>query len=406
MLSAQDHRKHGQDLDLFHLQEDAPGSVFWHPRGLALVRALESHLRRVVVADGYEEVRSPQVMARPIWDASGHWEKFAGGMLRVAGARASALKPVNCPGHIQIAARRRPSHHDLPLRFAEMGLVHRNERKSQLLGLFRLRQFTQDDGHVFCSPEHVQREVVRFCARAASLYRELGIGEVRALISLRPKVRVGSDAEWDEAEAVLARAVAAAGLASEDVPGGGAFYAPKLELVVADASGRPWQCGTIQVDYFMAQRFGLRFVDRDGRDQPLVMVHRALVGSLERFVGILLEHHDGRVPPWLAPESVRILPVAEGHRAYARELEGALARQGVRVGVDALDAPLGKRIFRAHESKVPLVAVVGARDVAQRSVALRGVGRGEGESAVPFDDAVALLAARAAPPEVTALDAT
>jgi threonyl-tRNA synthetase len=391
-----DHRRLGRELDLFHLQDEARGSVFWHSRGLAVLHALEEHVRRILKGDGYEEVRSPQVMARSIWEASGHWGKFKGGMMRLAiEGGASALKPVNCPGHIQIVRMRRPSARDLPLRIAEMGIVHRNERKSQLLGLFRLRQFMQDDGHVFCAPEHVASEVARFVLRVKKLYADLGFdGEHQhAALSLRPRVRAGSDELWDRAEHVLADAVARAGLDCIMQPGAGAFYGPKLELVLKDDRGRDWQCGTLQLDFVLPERFGLDYVDDDGKKKPLVMIHRAMLGSFERFVGILLEHHRGRLPPWLAPEAIRVLPVAASHHAYADEV----ARLLPKASVDARSLPLAKRVFAAHASHVPFVVVVGARDMAQRSIVLRE-GNAKRELALP--DARVELERRVAPPSL------
>ncbi len=396
MLHEFDHRRLGQDLDLFHLQEEAPGAVFWHPRGLALVRALEAQLRRIVLCDGYREVRTPQVMARSIWESSGHWQSFAAGMMRLAeDEREAALKPVSCPGHVQIVMRACPSHHDLPIRLAELGVVHRHEPSGVLHGLFRLRQFTQDDGHVFCAPGQVHDELVRFLSRVRSLYASFGFDDVDVALSTRPPVRAGDDATWDRAEAALAGAARAAGFEPRIQPGEGAFYGPKIELVLRDRAGRSWQCGTIQLDYFMPVRFGALYVDADGAKKPLVMIHRALLGSLERFAGILLEHHEGRLPAWLAPEAVRVLPVGGAQASYAEAIAEDLRARGVRAEADARDAPLGRRIRDAHHERIPHVLVVGAREVEAGTVVVRA----EPEHAEVREAAVARLAHACAPPD-------
>lgn len=383
MSERDDHRRIGRALDLFHLQEEAPGAVFWHPRGLAIVRALEEHVRRVVRADGYEEVRTPQVMARRIWEESGHREKFAGDMMRVEHA---ALKPVSCPGAIQIVRQRRGAEHR-PIRLSELGVVHRNERRSQLLGLFRLRQFTQDDGHVFCAERDVDGEVARFVDRVLSLYAAIGFDRIEAVLALRPAVRAGSDALWDRAESALSRAVCAAGLEPSIVPGGGAFYGPKLEIVIQDARGRRWQCGTVQLDFVLPERFGL----------PFVMLHRAMLGSFERFLGLLLERAGGRLPPWLAPEQVRVIAVAAPASGYAREVAALLGARDLRASVDERDAPLAARIERAHEDRVPLIAIVGPRDRDARHVALR---HGDDREDLPLAGAIEALASTCSPPPI------
>jgi len=401
MLSNVDHRRLGQELDLFHLQEEAPGAVFWHPRGLDLVRALEAHVRRAVLADGYREVRTPQMLARSIWEASGHWGSFGANMLRVEGdERDSALKPVSCPAHLQIVLRASPSYRDLPIRIAEMGVVHRKEPSGVLHGLFRLRQFTQDDGHVLCPREDVRRELVRFLRRARELYASFGIAHVSAALSTRPTVRAGSDEAWDLAEAELSRAAEAVGLPCAVQEGEGAFYGPKIELILADHAGRAWQCGTVQLDYFMPDRFGASYVGRDGARGSFAMIHRALLGSFERFAGILLEHHGGRLPPWLAPEPVRVLSVSAPWAGYAAEVASALRLAGVRAAVDARDAPLARRVRDAHEEKVSFVAVVGERDAARRHVMLRGAPSFD----LPLAEAARLLAERCAAPALAGGD--
>jgi threonyl-tRNA synthetase len=392
MLSENDHRRLGQELDLFHLQEEAPGAVFWHPRGLSLVRELEEHVRRAARADGYREVRSPQIYARSVWDASGHWDAFADGMVHVASEDGeAALKPVSCPAHLEIARRASPSWRDLPMRFAELGIVHRNERSGSLCGLFRLRQFQQDDGHVLCAEEDVEAEIARFLARVRRLYAALGFDAVEAALSLRPPKRHGDDALWDRAEGALARA--AGDFPCKIQPGQGAFYGPKIELVLHDSMGRAWQCGTIQLDYVLPERFDVRYVDARGERRPLVMLHRAMLGSFERFVAILLEHHGGRLPAWLAPEPVRILPVSAKHADYAREVAAAVS---ARASVDD-DGPLGGRIARAHAQRIPIVAVVGKREAERRSLVVREGGE---RRELSLEDAAAAFAAACAPPDV------
>lgn len=399
MLSSNDHRRLGQELDLFHLQEEAPGSVFWHPRGLELFRAIEEHVRRVVSADGYREVKTPQLVARPIWESSGHWSSFAAGMVRLdLDEREAALKPVNCPCHLQIVLRACPSYRDLPIRLSELGLVHRNEPSGVLHGLFRLRQFTQDDGHVFCAEEQVHAELVRFLARVRAAYASFGFSKVDVALSTRPAVRAGDDEVWDRAERALERAAAEVGFGCRIQPGEGAFYGPKLEIVLSDHAGRSWQCGTVQLDYFMAPRFGASYVAADGSKKPLVMIHRALLGSVERFAGILLEHHAGWLPAWLSPESAIVLPIGEAQAAYAAELALALRRRGVRAISGSPDGTLSRRVRDAYALRIPFVAVVGAREVEARSVVLRrrmseldDTGAGERASPLSFDAACDLL---------------
>lgn len=370
MLHDDDHRALGHRLGLFHLQEAAAGSVFWHPRGLQLVRALEEHIRRVVHRQGYREVRSPQVLAQPIWERSGHWSVFRQGMLVVEG-EARALKPVSCPGHMELVRRMAPSWSELPLRIAEFGLVHRDEPSGALHGLFRLRQFVQDDGHVFCREDQVGAELILFVRSLRSLYASLGFDDVRVAFSGRPSQRLGDDAVWDRAEAVLADAARSAGLAWSEQPGEGAFYGPKLEFVLRDRLGRAWQCGTIQVDLVLPERFDLAFPDGvGGRHRPIVL-HRALLGSLERFLGILLEHHRGRLPAWIAPEQVVVASLERGS-PHARAALHALEEAGVRARLDDRDQALSKKVADAHRLAVPFLVAAGPRDEANGSVRVRG----------------------------------
>lgn len=370
MLHDDDHRALGHRLALFHLQEEAAGSVFWHPRGLQLLRALEDHLRRIVLGQGYREVRSPQVLSQPVWERSGHWSVFRQGMLVIEG-EARALKPVSCPGHMELVRRLGPLWGELPVRLAEFGLVHRDEPSGALHGLFRLRQFSQDDGHVFCREEQVAGELARFVQSVRALYSALGFDEVQVAFSGRPPNRLGDEAVWDRAEALLGDAARAAGLSWFHQPGEGAFYGPKLEFVLRDRLGRAWQCGTIQVDLVLPERFELGFPDGNGGRHRPVVLHRALVGSLERFLGIVLEHHRGRLPAWLAPEQVVVAgldPAGAGHaRSACRVLESA----GLRVRLDDRDEALSRKVADAHRLGVPYLVAAGPRDEAKGSVRLR-----------------------------------
>jgi threonyl-tRNA synthetase len=391
-----DHRQLAQRLDLFHFQDDAPGMVFWHPRGWILYRLLEETVRRQLDAHGYREVRTPQVLRRPIWEASGHWEHFSEGMLRIEDQSVqAALKPVSCPGHVQIVKRGVLSWRDLPLRLAEFGLVHRDEPSGTLHGLLRLRQFTQDDGHVFCSDEHVVPEIERFSRSLAPFYRSFGFEQVSVALSTRPEQRAGSDELWDQAEGWLAEGARAAGLQVELQPGAGAFYGPKLEFVLSDRLGRQWQCGTIQVDLVMPRRFEVRYTDRSGERPHVVMLHRALYGSLERFLGILLEQHGAQLPPWFAPEQVQVIPVGPEQRPQAAALAERLARSGLRASCDDREETLGKRIASAHEAAIPFLAILGAREVESGAVALRSRA---GQKVLPQEAALAELASACAVP--------
>jgi threonyl-tRNA synthetase len=400
---ALDHRNLGSKLDLFHFQDEAPGMVFWHPRGFALYRLLEEAARRAVDAAGYREVRTPQVLRRAIWEASGHWQHFRDGMFRLEGegvrqGAEAALKPVSCPGHVQIARRAAPSFRDLPMRLAEFGLVHRDEPSGTLHGLLRLRQFTQDDGHVFCSEAQAEDEVERFCRSVAPFYRAFGFERLSVVLSLRPDDRAGDDALWDHAEAALAAVVGRLGVPHEVQPKGGAFYGPKLEFVLHDRLGRAWQCGTIQFDLVMPRRFDLRYVDSGGERRHVVMLHRALFGSLERFLGMLLEHHGGALPAWLAPEQIAVLPVAPEHAAWGEQVGARLRAAGLRAKVVAPSESLGRRIAASHEGAIPFAAIVGAREVAAGGLTLRARGGGGAQRALALEEAVAELAAQCAAP--------
>jgi threonyl-tRNA synthetase len=395
MLHDDDHRALGHRLGLFHFQEEAAGSVFWHPRGLQLLRALEDHLRRIVLRQGYHEVRSPQVLAQPVWERSGHWSVFREGMLVVEG-EARALKPVSCPGHMELVRRLGPLWSELPLRIAEFGLVHRDEPSGALHGLFRLRQFSQDDGHVFCREEQVPDELLRFVGSLRALYAALGFEDLEVAFSGRPSNRLGDDSVWDRAEGLLADAARAAGLAWSHQPGEGAFYGPKLEFALRDRLGRAWQCGTIQVDLVLPARFELGFPDgAGGRSRPVVL-HRALVGSLERVLGILLEHHRGRLPAWLAPEQVVVASLESGAASHARNALRALEGAGIRARLDDRDEALSRKVADAHRLGVPYLVAAGPRDEAKGSVRLREASGAQRD--VQLDSVGAELSRLCAPP--------
>ena len=397
MLDVHDHRSLGQRLDLFHLQEEASGMVFWHPRGYLLYRLIEERVRQQMQREGYLEVRTPQVLAQPIWERSGHWENFRENMFQLAdeGGRHLAMKPVSCPGHIQLVQRMSPSYRDLPLRLGEFGLVHRSEPSGSLQGLFRLRQFTQDDGHIFCAEEHLREEIFRFCRSLQAFYADFGFEQVKVAFSSRPAQRAGSDAVWDLAESLLLEAAREAGLDCLMQPGQGAFYGPKLEFVLEDRMGRAWQCGTIQLDLVLPERFDLSYVDREGQKRRPLMLHRAMLGSLERFIAILLEHHEGALPVWLAPEQGVVAAVGEAAGDYARRFAERLRRGGCRVSVDERAESLSRKIVDAHQAGVAWLVVVGKREMEQNAVRLR---RRDGEQCdLSWDDAVARLVAECQP---------
>lgn len=392
-----DHRALGESLDLFHFEEEAPGMVFWHPRGFALYHAVEAHMRRRVVADGYREIRSPALLPRSLWERSGHWGLYSNNMFSVDsdGQRPMAVKPMNCPGHVQVFRHGVRSWRDLPLRLAEFGQCHRDEPSGALHGLLRLRGFVQDDGHIFAREDQVEAEVARFCELLRRCYADFGLEPDGVAMSLRPERRAGSDADWDRAEAMLSAAASAAGLSPVPMPGEGAFYGPKLEFSLRDRSGRSWQCGTLQLDLVLPGLLGARYRDAaDGRIAP-VLLHRAVLGSLERFVGILLEHHDGALPAWLAPEQVAIVSVADRHVPRAAEVAAALGADGLRPRL--LDAPdrMPSKVREAALLRIPVVAVIGDREMANGEVALRMDGHQE---SLLLPDAVRLISSWCSPP--------
>ncbi|AKT39677.1 threonine--tRNA ligase [Chondromyces crocatus] len=372
MLNELDHRAIGARLDLFHVQEEAPGMIFWHPRGFALYRLVEAYLRDCLAAHDYQEIRTPQVFSRSLWEESGHWHNFRENMFVVDdGERDFALKPVNCPGHVQFFRHGIRSYRDLPLRFSEFGVCHRNEQRGALHGLLRVRGFVQDDAHIFCRDDQVPAEIAAFVALLHGVYLAFGFPDVSVAFSSRPLERAGDDSVWDRAEASLLRAAHAIGLDPIHQPGQAAFYGPKLEFALRDAHGRAWQCGTIQLDMILPERLDAHYIDRHGNRARPVILHRAILGSLERFIGILLEHSHGALPPWLAPLQVVVAPIAEAHHAYAHHIQDALRARGLRVSLDRRSESLARKIADAHESGAPFVWVLGGREVDAQTVAIR-----------------------------------
>ncbi|MDA8250626.1 MAG: threonine--tRNA ligase [Rhodospirillales bacterium] len=397
-----DHRRIGREMGLFHLQEEAPGSVFWHPKGWCLYRTAEAYMRRRLDAAGYDEVRTPQLVDRSLWEASGHWEKFREHMFiaRVEDEdRVLALKPMSCPCHVQIFRQGVRSYRELPLRMAEFGACHRYEPSGALHGIMRVRAFTQDDAHIFCTEAQIAPETVRFVDLLSSIYRDFGFETFRVKFSDRPAVRAGSDATWDRAEAALREACATAGVAYELNPGEGAFYGPKLEFVLRDAIGRDWQCGTLQVDFVLPERLDADYVAEDGARHRPVMLHRAILGSFERFLGILIEQYAGRFPLWLAPVQAVVATIVSDADAYAEEVAARLRAAGLTVAVDAGREKINAKIREHSLAHVPLILVVGRQEAAARTVALRRLG-GEVQEVLPLAEAVSRLAAEATPPDL------
>ena len=394
-----DHRRLGREMDLFHQQEEAAGSVFWHPKGWTLYRTVERYMRARLEAAGYVEVKTPQLIDRSLWEASGHWEKFREHMFTAESEddRTLAIKPMNCPGHVQIFKQGITSYRDLPLRMAEFGACHRNEPSGALHGLMRVRAFVQDDAHIFCTEEQINGETVAFCELLQSIYADLGFDEVTVKFSDRPDVRAGSDDTWDRAEKALLQAVKQTGLRYTLNPGEGAFYGPKLEFVLRDAIGRDWQCGTFQVDFVLPERLDAHYVGEDGEKHRPVMLHRAILGSFERFLAILIEQYAGRFPLWLAPVQAVVATITSDADDYAKEVAAALAEAGLRVETDLRNEKINYKIREHSVGKLPVIAVVGRREAEERTVALRRLG-GKTQEVLALDTAVARLRDEAAPP--------
>ena len=367
-----DHRKLGRQLDLFHMQDEAPGMVFWHPKGWALWQVIEQYMRSVYRDNGYQEIRCPQIIDRVLWEKSGHWEHFKAGMFTTESEKHEfAIKPMNCPGHIQVFNSDLRSYRELPLRYGEFGSCHRNEPSGGLHGLMRVRGFVQDDGHIFCTEDQIEAEVTAFNALVLKVYREFGFDNVSVKLALRPESRVGSDEIWDKSELALRSALTASGLTWEELPGEGAFYGPKIEFHIKDAIGRSWQCGTIQVDFSMPGRLGAEFVDEDNTRKVPVMLHRAILGSLERFIGILVENHAGALPLWLAPVQCVLLNISQAQEEYAREVNQLLLGSGIRVQLDLRNEKITYKIREHSLQKLPYQLIVGDKEVSGRLIAVR-----------------------------------
>jgi threonyl-tRNA synthetase len=394
-----DHRAIGARLGLYSFHDDAPGMVFWHARGWLLFREILGYLRALLAARGYEEVKTPELCNRSLWEESGHWEAYSEAMYRFAdGDRWLALKPVSCPGHLRIFNSETRSYRDLPLRMAEFGGCHRNEPSGSLHGMMRLRQFTQDDAHIFCTQDQVESEVIAVSELLRQVYRAFGIDDVVVRFATRPEGRLGSEADWDRAEAVLAGAARAANLDPELALGEGAFYGPKLEFSIRDAYGRQWQCGTAQLDLILPERMRAEYTSADGSRRQPVMVHRAILGSLERFMAILLEHHQGLLPIWLAPVQVAVTAVSERTADAALRLERELSAAGIRVARDTQNDAVARKVVRARQQGIPLLWLVGEREQQADTVSVRDAsGRIE---VLPRMQALSEVVARSTPPQI------
>jgi threonyl-tRNA synthetase len=370
-----DHRKLGRELDLFHIDEHAPGLVFWHPKGWAVWQQVEQYMRAVYRDNGYLEVKGPQILDQGLWEKTGHWDKYRDNMFTTESEKRDyALKPMNCPGHILIFKQGIKSYRDLPLRYGEFGQCHRNEPTGGLHGIMRVRGFTQDDGHIFCTEDMILDECVAYTALLQRVYKDFGFTEIIYKVATRPEQRIGADAVWDKAEFALMESLRRSGCNFVVAPGDGAFYGPKIEYTLKDALGRPWQCGTMQVDFSMAERLAAEYVTETSERRPPVMLHRAIVGSLERFIGILIEQHAGALPAWLAPTQVVIACITEGQAAYAGEVAKTLQKQGVRAQLDVRNEKITYKIREHSMHKVPFILVVGDKEKANGTVAVRARG--------------------------------
>jgi threonyl-tRNA synthetase len=399
-----DHRKLGREMDLFHLQEEAPGMVFWHPNGWQIWRSLEDYMRGRLRRAGYKEIRTPQVVDRILWEKSGHWEAYRENMFIVEvdeeGAkekRINALKPMNCPCHVQVYNQGLKSYRDLPLRLAEFGSCHRYESSGSMHGLMRVRGFTQDDAHIFCTEDQIEAECADFIALLSSVYKDLGFEKFDIKLSTRPDVRVGSDEVWDKAESALQKAIEGLGLPYEVNPGDGAFYGPKLDFKLTDAIGREWQCGTFQADFNLPNRLDAEYVGEDGAKHRPVMLHRAILGSFERFIGILIENYAGKLPFWLAPRQVVVASIVSDADAYVMEVTEALKKAGVRAEADTRNEKINYKVREHSLGKVPVILAIGMKEVEDRTVSVRRLGETRTET-VGFDEVLRLLGVEALPP--------
>ena len=394
-----DHRRLGRELDLFHMQEEAVGSIFWHPRGWSLYREIEAHVRRRLEDGNYKEVKTPQLIDRSLWEASGHWDKFRENMFTADSEddRTLALKPMNCPGHVQIYKQGLKSYRDLPIRMAEFGSCHRNEPSGALHGIMRVRAFTQDDAHIFCSEDQITSESIIFCDLLRKIYKDFGFEDVRVKFSDRPGVRAGDDLTWDRAEEALKNACEAAGLETTLNPGEGAFYGPKLEFVLRDAIGRDWQCGTLQVDFVLPERLDANYIASDGSKKRPVMLHRAILGSMERWIGILIEQYAGRFPIWLAPVQAVITTITSDNDEYAYKVLEECKKVGLRAAVDIRNEKINYKIREHSNAKIPVILVVGTKEQENETVAVRRLG-GKSQEILALDDAVNTLLKESTPP--------
>lgn len=409
-----DHRRLGREMDLFHLQEEAQGSIFWHEKGYMLWQVIEQYLRRRLGASGYGEVKTPQILDRKFWEASGHWEKFGAHMFVVPdevplitsegtvisnNVALMALKPMNCPAHVQIFKQGIKSYRDLPIRMAEFGCCHRNEPHGALHGLMRVRQMTQDDAHIFCRADQVIDEAVGFCDLVRRVYSDLGFDTIAVRLALRPEVRVGSDEIWDRAEQGMRDALCAAGLEWIELKGEGAFYGPKIEYHLEDAIGRSWQCGTLQLDFVLPERLNAYYIGADGGRHHPVMLHRAVLGTLERFIGILIEQYEGRFPLWLAPTQAVICPITDRVHDYARVVYETLCGAGLRASIDLRNEKINYKVREHSHAKIPLILAIGAREAEAQSVSVRTLGK-KTQKIMPLADAVAEFVGAARPPDL------
>ena len=394
-----DHRRLGRELDLFHMQEEAVGSIFWHPRGWSLYREIEAHVRRRLEDGNYKEVKTPQLIDRSLWEASGHWDKFRENMFTADSEddRTLALKPMNCPGHVQIYKQGLKSYRDLPIRMAEFGSCHRNEPSGALHGIMRVRAFTQDDAHIFCSEDQITSESITFCDLLGKIYKDFGFEDVRVKFSDRPAVRAGDDETWDRAEEALKSACEAAGLETTLNPGEGAFYGPKLEFVLRDAIGRDWQCGTLQVDFVLPERLDASYIASDGSKKRPVMLHRAILGSMERWIGILIEQYAGRFPIWLAPVQAVITTITSDNDDYAYKVLEECKKVGLRAATDTRNEKINYKIREHSNAKIPVILVVGTKEQENETVAMRRLG-GKSQEILALDDAVNTLLKESTPP--------
>jgi len=386
-----DHRRLGRALDLFHLQDEAPGMVFWHPKGWSIWQEVEQYMRRIYRDHGYQEVKTPQVLDRSLWEKSGHWQNYRDNMFTTESEKRDfAIKPMNCPGHIQIFNSDLRSYRDLPLRYGEFGACHRNEPSGALHGIMRVRAFTQDDGHIFCEPDQIQPECVAFHELSLAVYRDFGFEDIIVKLALRPTPRIGSDEQWDRAEEALRDALRASGAQWQELPGEGAFYGPKIEYHLKDSIGRSWQVGTMQVDFQLPGRLGAEYVAEDNTRKVPVMLHRAIVGSLERFIGILIEHHAGAMPLWLAPVQVAVLTITDRAASYAGELTATLKGAGIRALADLRNEKITYKIREHSLQKLPYQLIIGDKEAQAKTVAVRTRG-GEDLGAMPLDTLLARL---------------